>query len=168
MNLGQDVHQDANWATGKLTMKQSAWEGFLFWRFVPTLEIGPSFLGNRVESSIAATISPPDTTVTRGITKEWWLPTLAMRWTPVNTTHWHGAPFSDFGGTGGDNWSWQVMPTVGYKFATWFELALQYRYIAINYQHGSGSDNFAYRMNIFGPQVGLAFHFSVTGGTTEG
>jgi hypothetical protein len=51
------------------------------------------------------------------------------------------------------------MPAVGYRFSKLFELSVQYRWIAINYATGTGADHFAYRMNIFGPQLGFAFHF---------
>ncbi|HUO51841.1 MAG TPA: hypothetical protein VMT93_04940 [Gemmatimonadaceae bacterium] len=161
MNLGQPVHQDTGWASGDLGMKQWAWEGFLFYQFIPKFEIGVGFLGNKVNGTVSATLTPGagDTTVSRGLTKSWWLPTIAMRWTPLDGAHWHGVLFADYGGTGGSNLSWQVMPSVGYRFSHTFELALQYRWIGIDYATGSGSDYFEYDMKIFGPQVGLSFTF---------
>ena len=156
MKLGQDINPDGNYVTGSATYKQGASEAFVFYRFNKTLEVGLGGLGNKMDLEINATRPSGATTASRSIS--WGLPILAMRWAPVNSAHWSGLLFADFGGTGGDNWSWQLMPSVGYKFGRTFELALQYRYIAIDYATGSGSDYFGYRMNIFGPQIGFLFH----------
>ena len=161
MHLGQDVHQDTGWVSGSLSMKQWAWEGFFLYQFVPKLEVGLGFLGNKIDGKVSATLTPGagDTTVSRGLSQTWWDPTLAMRWTPIDGEHWKGVLFADYGGTSGSNWTWQVMPSVGYRFSKLFEVALQYRWIGIKYSKGSGPDYFVYDMNIFGPQLGLGFHF---------
>ena len=159
MKLGQDINPDSGFVSGSLTMKQAAWEAFVFYQFVPTLEVGLGGLGVKIDADATVKLRPSATPAERSLSETWGLPVLAMRWTPWSTEHWTGLLFADFGGTGGNNWSYQVMPSVGYKFGKTFELTLQYRYIALDYQTGSGADNFAYRMNIYGPQIGFGFHF---------
>ena len=158
MKLGMDINPDGKWVAGSATYKQGAWEGFLFYRVTPKFEVGLGGLGNKIDVELNGTV-PPGATPTSGSTSvSWGMPVLAARWSPINGAHWTGVLFADLGGTSGDNQTWQVMPSVGYKFGKTFELALQYRYIAIDYQTGSGVDFFQYRMNIFGPQVGFLFH----------
>jgi len=159
MDLKQDLAPDATRASGSVTMKQGAWEGFLFYRFVPKLEIGLGGIGNKVDASFAAALTGGGAQTAKSKSENWGAPVIAMRWTPVNGERWHALLFADYGGTSGSNWTWQVMPSVGYKFSKLFELSLQYRWIGIDYQTGSGADNFEYRMNIFGPQMGFGFRF---------
>ena len=161
MHLGQDVHQDTGWASGSISFKQFAWEGFVLYQFVPKLEVGLGFVFNKLDGKISATLTPGagDTTVSTTMSQSWWDPTLAMRWRPISGEHWSAVLFADYGGTSGSNWTWQVMPSVGYRFSKLFELAVQYRWIGIKYSTGTGSDYFVYDMNVFGPQMGFLFHF---------
>jgi hypothetical protein len=158
MKLGQDLNPDGNYVSGTLTMKQAAWEAFILYHFAPDLEVGAGGLFNKIEAGVSAT-GPGNTPLGGSQSESWGVPVVALRWTPIDDEHWHGLVFGDYGGTSGSNWTWQVMPSVGYRFGRTFELALQYRYIALDFATGSGTDYFMYRMNIFGPQLGIAFHF---------
>ena len=155
MNLSDDISPDGGRVSGKVQAKQGAWEGFLCYRFVPKLEIGLGGLGNKIDVNFNAQLGGGGLQTARSKTETWGDPVLAMRWTPVNGEKWHALLFADYGGTSGSNWTWQVMPSVGYKFSKLFELSLQYRWMGVNYATGTGADYFAYRMNIFGPQVGF-------------
>jgi hypothetical protein len=161
MHLGQDVNPDTGWVSGSLSLKQYAWEGLVFYDFAPKLEVGLGFIGNKIDGRVSGTLTvgAGDSTTSRAMNQTWGMPVLGMRWSPVKGEHWSAVLFADYGGTSGSNWSWQVMPSVGYRFSTLFEASLQYRWIGIDYSTGSGSDLFTYEMNIFGPQLGLAFHF---------
>ena len=159
MNLSDDISPDGGRVSGKVQAKQGAWEGFLFYRFVPKLEIGVGGLVNKIDVNFSAQLTGGGAQTAKSKTESWGDPVLAMRWTPVDGEHWHALLFADYGGTSGSNWTWQAMPSVGYKFSKLFELSLQYRWIGVNYATGSGADYFSYRMNIFGPQVGFGFHF---------
>jgi hypothetical protein len=159
MDLKQDISPDGGRVSGSLKARQGAWEGFLFYKFVPKLEIGIGGLANKLDASFSAQLSGGGAQTAKSKSESWGAPVLAMRWTPWNTERWHGYLFADYGGTSGSNWTWQAMPGVGYRFSKLFELSLQYRWIGVNYSTGSGADYFSYRMNIFGPQMGFGFHF---------
>jgi len=152
MDLQQDIVPDATNLSGSVHGTQAAWEAFVLYRFALKLEVGVGGLWNKMDMGI--TVGPSNLHA-KAFDEQWGAPVLAMRWTPVGGQHWHALLFADYGGTSGSNWTWQVMPSVGYKFGKLFELSLQYRWIAINYS----TTNFGYRMNIFGPQMGFGFHF---------
>ena len=59
----------------------------------------------------------------------------------------------------GSDFTWQAKPYVGYRFSRLFEMTAAYRWIGIDYETGSGRDNFKYDMTISGPEVGFLFHF---------
>jgi hypothetical protein len=163
MDLRQDVSPGPTWVTGNVTMKQYAAEAFAFKELSHGFEAAVGGLVNSIQARGEITILAPDPggpfTQSNSKTKTWGVPVVGFRWTPVSTDRWHLVLFSDIGGTSGNNWTYQVLPSVGYKWSKLFETALQYRWLGLNYSTGSGSDTFIYDMNIFGPEVAFAFHF---------
>jgi hypothetical protein len=92
--------------------------------------------------------------------KVWFDPFLGARLRVPNTGKWHLAIRGDVGGFGvGSDFAWQVYPLVGYRFSRLFEATVAYRWLDMDYKTGSGEDAFRYNMTIFGPEVGLLFHF---------
>lgn len=64
----------------------------------------------------------------------------------------------DIGGFGvGSDLAWQVHGKAGYRFSELFGLDLAYRVISMDYE--KGDPGFVYDMRIFGPELGLVFHF---------
>ena len=161
MDLKQDLVAGGGRLSGTVQAKQGALEGFVFRKLAPTFEVGVGGLGNHLQVELNAALVTPPGGAQRAKSKSemWGLPVVATRWTPLDAEHWHVALFGDIGTLGSDNWTWQVLPSVGYKFGQTFELALQYRVIGITYESGTGQDFFRYDMRIFGPQIGFAFHF---------
>ena len=93
-------------------------------------------------------------------TKTWFDPLIAARFTAPFESRFQLGIKGDFGGFGiGSDYAWQVFPFVGYRFSNLFELGAGYRAIGMKYETGSGTDLFIYDMVIFGPQIGLVFHF---------
>jgi hypothetical protein len=92
--------------------------------------------------------------------KTWFDPFLGARFQVPNTRKWRLAIRGDVGGFGvGSDFAWQVYPAVGYRFSRLFEAAVAYRWIDMDYKTGSEGEEFRYNMTIFGPEVGLLFHF---------
>lgn len=68
--------------------------------------------------------------------------------------------YTEIGGFGvGSKFTWQVFPTVGFKFTDRVSLELGYRWLDIDYSTGSGNERFAYDVLSQGPIGGLAFRF---------
>ncbi len=92
--------------------------------------------------------------------KVWFDPFVGARLQVPNTRKWRLALRGDIGGFGiGSDFAWQIYPLVGYRFSRLFEAAVAYRWIDMDYKTGTGTDEFRYNMNTFGPQIGLLFHF---------
>lgn len=68
--------------------------------------------------------------------------------------------YSEIGGFGvGSDFTWQVFPTVGYRFSDRFSLEVGYRWLDVDYSTGDGNERFAYDVLTQGPVGGLAFRF---------
>jgi len=72
----------------------------------------------------------------------------------------HLQVYTEIGGFGlGSDFTWQVFPTVGFKFTDRFSLEVGYRWLDIDYSTGDGNELFAYDVLAQGPIGGLAFRF---------
>jgi opacity protein-like surface antigen len=72
----------------------------------------------------------------------------------------HAQVYTEIGGFGaGSDFTWQVFPTVGYKFTDRFSLEVGYRWLDLDYKAGEGNERFAYDVLTQGPVGGLAFRF---------
>ena len=68
--------------------------------------------------------------------------------------------YTEIGGFGvGSDFTWQVFPTVGFKFTDHFSLEAGYRWLDMDYETGDGSERFVYDVLTQGPVGGLAFRF---------
>jgi hypothetical protein len=159
MDLKQPVNPGGTIVTGSLSMSQGALEGFAFRELSHGFEVTLGGLVNSIKMSADITVLPGPTPNSTSKSQTWGLPLIGFRWTPVDSEKWQLLLFGVFGGVGSDNWGYQVLPSVGYKFSRLFELSLQYQWLGLNYKTGSGSSTYSYDMNIFGPQVAFEFHF---------
>ena len=69
---------------------------------------------------------------------------------------------ADAGGFGIGNASdltWQVVGGMDYKFSKNWILNVGYRYVDLDYSHGSGDDKFGIRLKAYGPVIGLTIKF---------
>lgn len=67
----------------------------------------------------------------------------------------------DIGGFGiGSDFTYSLQPGLGYRFADWFSLVLQYKYLYTDYKNDKeGLDFFTYDAATSGPLLGLVFQF---------
>jgi hypothetical protein len=160
MDLNQPTDPGTLWVTGSVTMKQYAGEGFILKELSHGFEVAAGILVNSIQAHGEIELLTPGPTPREATkSKTWALPVLGFRWTPVDAEKWHVLLFADIGATSGNNWTYQVMPSVGYRFSKLFETSVQYRWLGLTYSSGSGSDTFIYDMNIFGPEIAFGFHF---------
>ena len=161
MNLGETGLTPITGREAEVDMKQLAIQATGMWRAATWAEIG---IGGRFNSLKGGLFVAPGEIVLPGIdvseTKNWFDPLIAARLTAPLESKWHLGIRGDVGGFGiASDFAWQVFPFVGYRFSRLFELGLGYRAIGMKYETGSGDDLFVYDMVIFGPQLGLVFHF---------
>ena len=72
----------------------------------------------------------------------------------------HARVYTEIGGFGvGSDFTWQVFPTVGFKFTDHFSLEVGYRWLDLDYSTGDGNERFVYDVLTQGPVGGLAFRF---------
>ncbi len=66
----------------------------------------------------------------------------------------------DVGGFGvGSDLTWQAYPYLNWRFTKWGSAQLGYRWLATDYETGSGAAKFRYDMVVQGPQIGVTFYF---------
>ena len=67
---------------------------------------------------------------------------------------------ADIGGFSvGSTLAYQIYPMAGVRVSRLLSIHVAYRYLYMDYQTGSGREAFVYDMSIYGPEIGLAFHF---------
>jgi hypothetical protein len=68
--------------------------------------------------------------------------------------------YTEIGGFGvGSDFTWQIFPTLGWKFTDHFSLEAGYRWLDMDYSTGEGNERFVYDVLTQGPVGGLAFRF---------
>jgi hypothetical protein len=137
--------------------KQGAVEVSVFRRLTPALD---ALVGARV-NILESSLDLPTLGVSVSDTKTWVDPLIGvLLHLPTGQSRWMAAMRADIGGFGvGSTLAYQLYPTIGYQVSHLISLHAAYRYLNMDYETGSGSDHFHYDMSIFGPELGLAFHF---------
>jgi hypothetical protein len=153
MNLNQSA--SANRVSAEAGMKQGALELTGFRRVTGWAEV---LVGGRLNILSAELNTLGVQARSKSGDKSWFDPIIGARLQVPNTGKWMLTLRGDVGGFGvGSDLAWQVYPKVGYRFSKLFELNAAYRVISMDYNKGDPA--FLYDMQIFGPEIGLAFHF---------
>lgn len=160
MNLGDDGQTPVTQRATNIDMFQIAVQANGLRRIQAWAEIGIGVRVNVLDTTLK--VAPgqvlPGQEVSGNHT--WVDPLIAARFMTTGDGPWRLGVSGDVGGFGiASDYAWQIAPLVGYRFSKLFELAAAYRWIGMRYETGSGSDRFVYDMTIFGPEIGLLFHF---------
>jgi hypothetical protein len=92
--------------------------------------------------------------------KTWVDPLVGLTLRSPREHRLHAQLYTEIGGFGaGSDFTWQVFPTVGFKFTDHLSLEAGYRWLDIDYESGDGNERFAYDVLSQGPVGGLAFRF---------
>lgn len=92
--------------------------------------------------------------------KDWIDPLIGARYIQPIGEAWSFVLRGDVGGFGvGSEFSWQGIARVNWQCSESLALNAGYRYIDVDYEEGSGSDEFRYDVATSGPMVGLTFGF---------
>ena len=141
-------------------MKQSALEAKGLRRVAEWAELGIGARLNTIETGLFVEAGMVLQEIDISSKHTWFDPLIAVRLTAPLENRWGLGVGGDIGGFGiASSFAWQVLPYVGYRFASVFELVLAYRAMGMNYETGSGTDLFVYDVVTFGPEIGFVFHF---------
>lgn len=94
-------------------------------------------------------------------TQGWWDPIVGATFRlPLSGEKFTLDGRFDVGGFGaGSDLTWQVFPTLNWRFASWGSAQLGYRWLGTDYATGSGTSRFVYDVIAQGPQLGFSLHF---------
>ena len=92
--------------------------------------------------------------------KSWVDPTIGARTNIHFSKNWYGELRGGVGGFGASStFTWDAMALIGYNFWENATILGGYRAVGLNYESGSGRDNFKANATMHGPIVGMAFTF---------
>jgi hypothetical protein len=141
-----------------LEMEQWLVEPTLGYRFCNYFQ---GFAGVRYNSlSGDVTFNGPLGKVATG-TQDWWDPIVGAQLSlPLGGKKLTLDGRFDIGGFGvGSDLTWQAYPYLNWRFTKWGSAQLGYRWLATDYQTGSGANEFSYDVVAQGPQIGFTFLF---------
>lgn len=139
--------------------EQLGWELAALRRLTPGIELGVAVTYNEIKSTIEAT--PTGGTSQKASLKEDWIdPSVVMRARLPLRGGWSLTGRGSIGGFGvGSDLFWQIQAHVTYEFSGRMNMSAGYRFISVDYDHGSGADRFVYDMTTFGPVLRFAWVF---------
>jgi hypothetical protein len=95
-----------------------------------------------------------------GSSHSWLDPIVGVRFSTRFAEHWSLHARADVGGFGvGSDFAWNAIALVGYHFSEAWSVELGYRALSVDYETGSGADEFAFNLAMYGPIIGVAYSF---------
>ena len=92
--------------------------------------------------------------------KSWVDPTIGARTNIHFSKNWYGELRGGVGGFGTNStFTWDAMALIGYNFWENATILGGYRAVGLNYESGSGRNNFKANATMHGPVIGMAFTF---------
>jgi hypothetical protein len=163
-SLSQDASGKNGIITGTVNLKQFLWELEGLYKLNPWLEAGIGFRINSIESGLNINFIPPGggtpTSQSEVKSNGWVDPLIVTRLKTWLDNKWLLALRVDIGGFGvGSQFAWQLQPDIAFRASKLLQLGLGYRYLFMDYNHGSGSSRFYFNMQEYGPQIRIGFNF---------
>jgi opacity protein-like surface antigen len=94
---------------------------------------------------------------------DWEFPLMSYFWLPSlkadSTINQWGYRYRGFGIGSASDLTWQILGGMDYKFTKNIILNMGYRYVDLDYSHGSGADEFGIHLKAQGPIMGLTIIF---------
>lgn len=162
-SLSQDASGKNGVLSGTANLKQFMWELEALYKLTPWLEAGIGARINSIESGLTLNVMSPgggSMSQSADKTNAWVDPLIVTRIKTWVNNKWLLALRADIGGFGvGSQFAWQLQPDIAYRASKLMQFGLGYRYLFMNYNHGSGSDRFYFNMQEYGPQIRIGFNF---------
>ncbi|HKE93949.1 MAG TPA: hypothetical protein VKB34_06565 [Povalibacter sp.] len=159
MDLGADIPSGTLITGGDAGAKQLGWEVAALARLTPWFELGVAATYNRIDSDLRID-TVTNSTLRASLTEDWIDPSVVARATLPFGEKWFFQGRANLGGFGaGSDLFWQIQADVGYRHSQRLFFTFGYRYISIDYDHGSGANRFIYDVDSFGPTLKFGFNF---------
>jgi hypothetical protein len=146
MKLAQDAKSGTLINSGKITVKQFAWELSGLRKLMSWLETGVGLRLNSLNTDldlVTNNIGGSTTTRSKSVTATWVDPIVIARIKSDAGKKFIYQFRGDIGGFGiGADLAWQIQTYVGYRFSKLFQLTGGYRIISIDYNKGTGEERF--------------------------
>lgn len=163
MNLEDEVTPGTLINSGAITAKQGIWEAAGLYRIFSFLEVGIGGRLNHLQTGIDVlkNVFPGSTEpVTGSHSATWFDPLIIARFSGDINDKWIYQLRGDLGGFGiGSDFTWQMQVYAGYRFSKLFQLTAGYRLLSANYDKGTGSEQFIFNIDEFGPVIRFGFNF---------
>lgn len=162
MKLGDKI-SSAVGIIADVEAEEALWETFLSYRLGGAREGLDLLAGIRywnIDLDLTLTGGPLDVSFKR--TEEWVDPVIGARYIFRLGSRWRANLQIDVGGFGiSSDFTWNVLGGVIYEYSDSFEIALQYRYLDVDYDRGTPGtpDFFKYDVATHGPLLGAIFRF---------
>jgi hypothetical protein len=163
MKLEQDATPGTAINSGKVTVKQLAWELAGLRKLSPTFDAGIGLRLNNLDNQadlVTNNIGGSTTARSKSLTKTWVDPVIIARLQSDPAKKFIYQFRGDMGGFGvGSDFAWQIQVYAGYRFSKLFQLTGGYRVLSVDYNKGSSDNRFLYDMSTFGPVLRFGFNF---------
>jgi len=154
--LYMELEQGAQNTGATASANQGAVQISGFRRLTPALDLLAGARVNVLDAGI--TLPTPGTSASQSST--WVDPLVGLRVRAPVPAPWQLGIMADIGGFGvGSKLAWQIYPMAGLRVSRLLSVHAAYRMLDMDYETGNGTTTFAYDVRIFGPEIGLAFHF---------
>jgi hypothetical protein len=156
--MGLGAQGDIGPSTAEVDVDELVVELDWCWRIDPMTDL---FVGARywgISTDLA--LSGPGPGASVNADEEWIDPLIGARHTLPLAEDWSLTLRGDIGGFGvGSDFSWQAVARVNWQMTQSSLLAFGYRAVAVDYEDGSGTDEFRYDVTTSGFLAGFAFTF---------
>ena len=162
-SLSQEASGKNGVLNGTADLKQFFCELEVLYKLLPWLEGGIGARINSIESALNVTVLLPggiSRSQAEKKTNTWVDPLIVTRLKTWINNKWLLCLRVDIGGFGvGSQFAWQLQPDIAFRASRLLQIGVGYRYLSMDYNHGSGSDRFLYDMEEYGPQIRIGFNF---------
>jgi hypothetical protein len=161
MKLGASKTSEQELLYGRINLDQTIFQVDVARRLSPHWEITAGARYWNVKNAVLLRgLGPVGAEVRASASDSWMDPVIGLRLDYPLGEKWSLLGKGDYGGFGiGADSTWQASLGLRREFSDSLSAALIYRYIAVDYESGSGPSRFALDVSESGPGLGLSFSF---------
>lgn len=159
MGLGATGRGPAGFVKADVDMDQAALEVDLGYELIENFTVFAGLRYNDLSVDVKAT-GPLDESISADGSESWVDPVVGALYAIPFSDTWSASIRGDIGGFGvGSDFAWQAIAALRWQSSPGFGVLAAYRYMAMDYENGKGSDAFKYDMAMSGPALGVVFTF---------
>jgi outer membrane receptor protein involved in Fe transport len=159
MGLGATGRGPGDFVKADLDMDQAALEVDVGYELVERFTVFAGVRYNDLSVDVEATGPLGESRSVDG-SESWVDPVVGAHYSIPFSETWSANLRGDIGGFGvGSDFAWQGIATLRWQSSPGFGVLAAYRYMAMDYESGKGTDAFKYDMSMSGPALGVVFTF---------